>query len=175
MPTRSLRAGGPRASGVPAGGVRAGGSDGPGGYPGGAPAFIGYLAAGWRLGDPGAFLAHFRPVLHPDVVIRQPLARPQTGIAGFERQFLANFALLPGMTAAIVNWAAAGPTVFAEFDVTAPGGHRPLRMPACDRFTLSGGLITERVTYFDPAAVLAFAARHPRRWPALLRGLFMLR
>lgn len=141
------------------------------GYPGGAPAFIDYLAAGWQLGDPASFLAHFRPVLHPGVVIRQPGARPQTGIAGFERQFRVNFALLPGMTASIVNWAAAGSTVFVEFDVTAPGGRRPLRLAACDRFTLAGGLITERVTHFDPGAVLAFAARQPRRWPALLRGL----
>jgi ketosteroid isomerase-like protein len=130
--------------------------------------FIAHLAAGWQLAEPEAFIRHFRPLVHPDVVSRQPLRRPQTGIAVFEQQFRDLFRLLPGATATIKSWACAEPNIYVEFELHAPGGRRPLDMGTCDRFTLSGGLITERVVYSDPAPLLGFLARHPGRWPRLL-------
>src|ERR1035441_4573525 len=64
--------------------------------------------------------------------------------------------------------ACAEPNIYVEFELHAPGGRRPLDMGTCDRFTLSGGLITERVVYPGPGPLLGFLARHPGRWPRLL-------
>jgi hypothetical protein len=133
-------------------------------------AFVDHLAAGWQLSDPDAFVAHFRPVIHPDVISRQPLSKPRVGIDALEKQFRDIFRLLPGATAAIRSWGSAQPNVYVEFQISAPGGGRGFRMNTCDRFTLVNGSITERCVYFDPGALLAFALRRPGRWTALLRA-----
>ena len=139
----------------------------PGWHPG---FFVDHLAAGWRLGDPEAFVAHVRPAIHPDVVSAQPMSPVRTGRAALEEQFRGIFRMLPGATAAIRSWGSAEPNVYIEFELTAPAPRRRFRLHTCDRFTLAGGLITERAVYFDPAPLLAFLARHPRRWPAALRA-----
>jgi hypothetical protein len=133
-------------------------------------AFVEHLAAGWQLGEVEAFISHFRRVVHPDIVSRQPLSPPMAGIDAFEKQFRDTFRLLPGVTATIKSWGSAEPNVYVEWDVHAPGGRHPYRMNSLDRFTLEKGLITERAIYFAPGPLLAFIARHPRRWPAALHA-----
>jgi len=133
-------------------------------------AFIDHLAAGWQLGEPDAFISHFRPIVHPDVISRQPLSKPEKGIEAFERQFRDTFRLLPGVTATIKAWDAVQPHVYVEWDVYAPAGRHPYRMNSLDRFTLRDGMITERAIYFDGSALVGFIARHPRRWRAALKA-----
>jgi ketosteroid isomerase-like protein len=131
-------------------------------------AFIEHLAAGWRLGDAQAFIEHFRPIVCPDVISRQPLAKPQSGIDAFEKQFRDTFRLLPGVTATIKHWDAAEPHVYVEWDIHVPARRRAYRMNSLDRFTLRDGMIAERAIFFDGSALLGFILSHPSRWRAAL-------
>lgn len=129
---------------------------------------ITHLAAGWKLGDPDAFITHFRPIFHPDVISRQPLSPPRTGINALEKQFRYIFRLLPGATATICSWGSSEPNVYVEFELRAPSRRHSLQLRTCDRFTLTQGLVTERAVYFDPTVLFRFIARNPHRWPAAL-------
>jgi SnoaL-like domain len=132
--------------------------------------FINHLAAGWQLGGSEAFIQHFHPIFHPDVVSEQPLSRPRKGIDALESQFRQIFRILPGVTATICSWAASQPNVYVEFELHTPARNRPLELRTCDRFTISGGLITHRSVYFDSAVLLRFLACHPGRWHTALIG-----
>jgi hypothetical protein len=130
--------------------------------------FVNHLAAGWQLGDPDAFIAHFRPLIHPDVTSLQPLSAPAIGIDALENQFRGLFQLLPGVTATVRSWGSAEPNVFVEFELRAPARRHPLLLHTCDRFTLHHGQIAERAVYFDTVILLRFLARNPPRWPAAM-------
>jgi ketosteroid isomerase-like protein len=133
-------------------------------------AFIEHLAAGWRLGEGSAFIEHFRPIVCADVISRQPLAKPQTGVEAFEKQFRDTFRLLPGITATIKHWDAVDPQVYVEWDLEAPARPRPYTMNSLDRFTLRDGKIAERAIFFDASKLVAFILTHPARWPAALKA-----
>lgn len=123
--------------------------------------FIEHLAAGWRLGDAEAFIAHFRPVIDADVTSQQPLSSELLkGRSALEDEFRILFALLPGATAKILRWSATAPDVFVEFIVTVSSCDEPFTLETCDRFTLSEGRITDRRVYFDPRGLLDFVTRH---------------
>ncbi len=126
-------------------------------------ALVEYLGEGWRLGDPDAFTAHFRPVFHPQVISQQPLAPRRVGMDALESQFRLIFKLLPGVTAAIRSWGAGKPNVYVEFELQGP-----LTLRTCDKFTVSDGLITERSVFFDSTVLLGYLIRHPGRWHAAL-------
>ena len=130
--------------------------------------FIDYLAAGWHLGDPDAFIEHFYPVLHPQVVSEQPLAPRRIGAAALEDQFRQIFKLLPGCTATIEAWGAGEPNVYVDFELQTPRDRHPLRLRTRDRFTVVDGLITERSVCFDPTLLLLYLIRHPSQWRATL-------
>jgi hypothetical protein len=122
-----------------------------------------YLRAGWQLGDPDDFVAHFHPVFHPQVISLQPLGPQRVGVDALESQFRQIFKLLPGVTAAIRSWGAHEPNVYIEFELQGP-----LTLRTCDKFTVSDGLITERSVFFDSIVLLGYLIRHPGRWPAAL-------
>ena len=53
-------------------------------------------------------------ILHPDVVLIQPLSRPARGLAEAKRQFARIFALIPDLHAEVDGWSAAGDVVLAR-------------------------------------------------------------
>jgi len=126
---------------------------------------------GWAAGaGPEAFIAHFRPMLDPDVLLLGPQLPPLRGIEAFERHFVTPlFALMPDVRADVGRAAIGGETIFAELTIagTLRGGRR-VRLRACDRIELRDGLAVERETYFDPSPLLAALALSPRSWPVFL-------
>jgi hypothetical protein len=62
----------------------------------------------------------------------------------------------------VIDWRGDEHTVFIEFHLMGTLGGRPVRLHVCDRFSLEGGLVTERHSFFDPAPLLFTALRKPR-------------
>jgi len=129
------------------------------------------FAEGWAKGaGPAAFIAHFRPMLDPDVLLLGPQLPPLRGLEAFERRFVAPlFALMPDVRAVLGASAVRGETIFAELTITGTlRGGRRVRLRAFDRIALRDGLAVERETCFDPSPLLAALALSPRSWPVFI-------
>jgi ketosteroid isomerase-like protein len=129
--------------------------------------------------DPERFVARFADfwnspspqrlpeLLHPDVVLVQPLAPRTTGIEAAQAQFRRFAYCLPGLRADVDHWCANHDVLFIEFRLHTRIGATPIEWPNVNRLRLRDGKGIERVTYFDPLAVLPTLLRHPSigwRW-----------
>jgi ketosteroid isomerase-like protein len=130
-----------------------------------------FTAAWADPAGPEDFIDRFRPLLAPTIVLRQPKLPTIEGFEAFERRFVRPlFALLPDARAEVRTVAAAQRTVFLELTLrgTLAGG-RPVAWDVVDKVTVEDGLAIERISYFDPGALLAAVARSPRSWPTFAR------
>jgi ketosteroid isomerase-like protein len=128
-----------------------------------AEQFVAKFADFWRHPSP----QRLPDLLHPDVVLVQPLAPRTIGIEAAEAQFRRFFCSLPGLTADVDHWRGDDDIVFIEFRLRATIGHDVLEWPNVNRLQLRDGKGIERITYFDPLAVLPTLLRHPSiawRW-----------
>lgn len=126
--------------------------------------------------DPEQFVARFADfwkdpspqrmpeLLHPDVVLTQPLAPPMLGIADAQEEFRRIWRWLPDLRATVDRWSGDGSLVFIEFRLHTPAGRDVLEWPSVDRFVLRDDKAIERTTYFDPLAVLPALGRDPSLW-----------
>lgn len=106
-------------------------------------------------------------LLHPDVVLVQPLAPRTVGLEAAQAQFHRFCCALPGLTAAVDHWSGDTDIVFIEFRLRVSLGRDVLEWPNVNRLRLRDGKGIERITYFDPLAVLPTLLRHPSialRW-----------
>jgi hypothetical protein len=74
---------------------------------------------------------------------------------------------LPGLSADVDHWCGDSDMVFIEFRMRANVGGDSIEWPNVNRLRLCGGKGIERVTYFDPLAILPTLLRHPSialRW-----------
>jgi hypothetical protein len=132
--------------------------------------------------DPATFVASFQRywrapqldmldgILHPDVVLIQPLSRPARGLDAAKRQFARIFALIPDLHAEVDDWSSAGDVVFIEFRLIGTLGGRHIEWPAVDRFHLPGPLAMERISYFDSGPLVAALLMRPSCWPRVVRS-----
>jgi ketosteroid isomerase-like protein len=126
---------------------------------------------GWRAPrDAEAFVAHFNPMLSPDVRLIQPQLPTLVGRRAFYEQFAKPlFALIPDVHAEVERWAASGDALYIELTLSGMMAGTPLRWRACDRITLRDGVAVERESYFDPLPLLLAVIKTPRAWPGYLR------
>lgn len=93
---------------------------------------------------------------------------PRTvGIEAAQDQFRRFGCSLPGLTAEVDHWSGDDDVVFIEFRLRAIIGHELLEWPNVNRLRLRDGTGIERITYFDPLAVVPTLLRHPSiawRW-----------
>jgi ketosteroid isomerase-like protein len=136
-----------------------------------AESWLAGFTQGWRAPQgPDAFVAHFRPMLAPEVRLIQPQLATTTGLRAFEEDFVRPlFALFPDVRGEVERWAARGELLYIELTLYATLAGRPLSWRVCDRVTLRDGVAIERESYFDPAPLLTAIARRPRAWPTFLR------
>ena len=136
-----------------------------------ARAWVEGFADGWRKpGSAGAFAAHFRPLLAPDVRLIQPQLPTIEGHRAFEEEFAKPlFALIPDLRGDVERWGSRGDALYIELTLRGTLAGRPLSWRVCDRITLRDGVAIERESYFDPSPLIAAVARTPRAWPAFLR------
>jgi ketosteroid isomerase-like protein len=128
-----------------------------------AEEFVTKFADFWRYPSP----QRLPELLHPDVILVQPLAPRTVGIKAAQAQFRRFFRSLPGLTADVDHWRGDDDMVFIEFRLHATIGRDMLEWPNVNRLRLRDGKGIERITYFDPLAVLPTLLRHPSiawRW-----------
>jgi SnoaL-like domain len=103
-------------------------------------------------------------LLHSDVVLVQPLAPRMVGIEAAQSQFQRFWDVLPDLRADVDQWCGDGDLVFIEFRLHARIGKNRIEWPNVNRLLLRGDKAIERITYFDPLAILPTLARHPSAW-----------
>ncbi|WP_110319157.1 nuclear transport factor 2 family protein [Mycolicibacterium moriokaense] len=103
-------------------------------------------------------------LLHPNVVLMQPLAAPMIGIQAAQAEFRRFCYCLPDLRAHVDHWCADGNLVYIEFRLQARIGGDVIAWPNVNRLILHDGKAIERVTYFDPLAILPTLLRHPSLW-----------
>jgi SnoaL-like domain len=125
--------------------------------------FVTRFADFWRRPVP----QRLPDLLHADVVLVQPLAPRTVGIEAAQAQFHRFCYCLPELRADVDHWCANADIVFIEFRMRAQLGRDLLEWPTVNRLRLRAGKGVERITYFDPLAVLPTLLRHPSiawRW-----------
>jgi ketosteroid isomerase-like protein len=126
--------------------------------------------------DPEDFVARFADfwanpspqrlpeLLHPDVVLVQPLVAPMVGIQAAKADFQRIWSCLPDLRAHVDQWCGDGRLVFIEFRLRSRIGGDVIEWPAVNRLVLDEGKAIERATYFDPLAIAPALLRHPSIW-----------
>ncbi len=134
--------------------------------------FVALFTDGWR--DPGGieeFLAHFLPLMAPDVRLLQSIGPPIVGHAGVRRQFTALFDLLDDVRGKVTSWSVEGEVAHVELTISARLGGRTVRLETCDRLVIRDGTLVERRAYLEPLPLLRAIALTPRSWPKAARLL----
>lgn len=103
-------------------------------------------------------------LLHPDVVLMQPLAAPMIGIQAAQAEFHRFCCCLPDLRGHVDRWCGDGNLVFIEFRLHESIGGDVIDWPNVNRLVLHDGKAIERVAYFDPLAILPTLLRHPSIW-----------
>jgi SnoaL-like domain len=103
-------------------------------------------------------------LLHPNVVLVQPLAARMIGIQAAQAEFQRIWSCLPDLRAHVDRWCGDGDIVFIEFRLYARIGGKVAEWPNVNRLVLRDGKAIERVTYFDPLTILPTLLRHPSTW-----------
>jgi SnoaL-like domain len=103
-------------------------------------------------------------LLHPNVVLVQPLAGRMIGIEAAQAEFRRIWCCLPDLRADVDRWCGASDLMFIEFRLHARVGGQVMEWPNVNRLVLCDGKAIERVTYFDPLDVLPMLLRHPSIW-----------
>jgi ketosteroid isomerase-like protein len=142
-----------------------------------AKEFVQFFAAGWELGarDAESFFRHFRPRMHPDTALIQPIAPPARGPGALRELFEPLFKAIPDLTGTLRRWGQTDDGVFIELSLRGHLDSRPVEWTVVDRIILEDGLIRERRSYFDPAPLLRAVALRPRASLPLLLSLFRRR
>ncbi|MCP9622738.1 nuclear transport factor 2 family protein [Nocardia otitidiscaviarum] len=122
--------------------------------------FVAKFTDFWR--DPSA--ERMAEILHPDVVLLQPLAAPMHGIEAARAEFRGIWRMLPDLHARIDRWRGDSDVLFIEFRLRARVGRSLLEWPNIDRFVLRDGKAVLRTNYFDPLPVLGKVLVHPSLW-----------
>ena len=118
----------------------------------------------------------FVEILDPEVRLVQPLAPTIVGHAAFREQFGRLFELIPDLHGEVTGHTAEGDVVHIDMTLRGTLAGKPVEWDLCDRITLSDGLATERISYFDPLPLVVAIASRPRAWRASWRSLLpMLR
>jgi ketosteroid isomerase-like protein len=136
--------------------------------------------------DPEAFVTKFADfwndpapqrlpeLLHPDVVLMQPLAAPTIGIKAAQADFHRFLHCLPDLRGDVDRWYTDTNLVFVELRLHARIGGTVIEWPNVNRLVLREGKAIVRVTYFDPLAILPALVRHPSVWWRWWRSRTML-
>lgn len=115
----------------------------------------------------------FSVLLAEDVVLLQPHRPPIRGREAAAEDFRRLLTWLPTLHGIVDRAVEESGCVFIEWRMTFLVGNQTYAIPAVDRFVMEGGLVIERVVYFDQLALAAILLRRPSLWPGYVRYLFM--
>ena len=112
----------------------------------------------------------FAALMHPEVRLVQPLARPVHGTHEACEWFVGMLALVPDIRIAVDRWSGTSEALFIEWTATATFAGKPVRWSAVDRFRLADGKVLERIAYFDPLPLLGAVVARPSGWLRFVRS-----
>jgi len=142
-------------------------SEAAGGGEGAAADFAARFAGYWAAPTP----QRLETVLAERVRLVAPMTPSTTTLEDGKRTFAELLELIPDLRGEVHRWGATEDGVLIEFTLSGTAGGGPISWHAVDRFVLGAdGLATERVSYFDSAAIALVLARRPRAWPRLARS-----
>ena len=125
----------------------------------------------WRNPD----VAHFVSMLHPDVVLKQPVLPPIHGKNGGTRFFQRFLKWLPDVRGEVLEWSGAGDTLYIVWLLEASVGGKPFSMRAVDVIRIdSEGLIMEREAFYDSLHFFKVNLSRPFAWIPYWRFLGVL-
>lgn len=126
--------------------------------------FVERFAAGWRSHDAERLGA----LLHPEVILRQPLMPVLHGRSAAVRALGRFLQMFPDLQISIHDSVARGNVLFIEFSFAGSLGKRRVEWHLVDRIELADGLARSRVAYFDPWPLIRAVLLQPWMWFALL-------
>jgi ketosteroid isomerase-like protein len=123
------------------------------------------FADAWAHPDVDRFVA----LLHPDVVLLQPVTPPIRGRAAARSEFGRLLAFLPDMCGTMESTAVRGDTALIAWRLAFSLGGRPFELRIVDRLVVADGLIREREAYYDSLRFMIELVRRPGAWPRYWR------
>jgi ketosteroid isomerase-like protein len=113
----------------------------------------------------------FIELLHPEVVLHQPITPPIVGRDAARREFERLFRLLPDLCGTVDHWAADGDFLLIAWRLRATWGwSAPYEWPIADHIRVRDGLIIERRALFDSVGLFGAMLRGgPAAWVAYAR------
>jgi ketosteroid isomerase-like protein len=132
--------------------------------------FIPVFIEGWTRSQPEDWIDFFRPLVHPDVVVTQPMLPTAIGPEAYMNGFRNTFDLMRDMAVEVLSTAVSEDAVFIESRVSATIGGRRFSFDVADRFQFRDGLIYRRASYFDPMPIIVAVLLRPWVLPTVVRG-----
>jgi ketosteroid isomerase-like protein len=107
----------------------------------------------------------FVELLHPDVLLLQPVTRPIRGRAAARAEFTRLLRWLPDLCGTVDQTAVRDAVALIAWRLAFTLGRRPYELRIVDRLVVSDGLIREREAYYDSLRLMLDLIRRPRAWP----------
>jgi len=114
-------------------------------------------------------LERFMALLHPDVVLLQPVTKPIRGREAARREFTRLLAWLPDMRGVVDHWSADDATALIAWRLRFTLARRPFELRMVDRIVVADGLIREREAYYDSLGFMIALLGRPSAWPGYWR------
>jgi ketosteroid isomerase-like protein len=128
-------------------------------------AIIDAFARAWASPRVDGFIA----LLHPDVVLLQPVTPPIRGRDAARREFTRLLRWLPELHGSVDDAAAHGSVALIAWRLRFTLGAAPYELRIVDRLVIADGLIREREAYYDSLQLMIALLRRPRAWPGYWR------
>ena len=119
----------------------------------------------WADPDVDRFVA----LLHPDVLLLQPVTKPIHGREAGRREFARLLAWLPDLRGTVDQASAAGDAVLIAWRLAFTLGRAPYVLRIVDRIVVADRLIREREAYYDSLGFMLSLLRRPSAWGGYLR------
>jgi ketosteroid isomerase-like protein len=110
-------------------------------------------------------LERFMELLHPDVLLLQPVTRPIHGRDAARAEFSRLLRWLPDLRGTVDQSAVRDAVALIAWRLAFTLGRRPYELRIVDRLVVSDGLIREREAYYDSLRLMGVLLRRPRSWP----------
>ena len=111
----------------------------------------------------------FVALLHPDVILLQPVTKPIRGREAARAEFTRLLRWLPDLHGTVDHAAADRDVALIAWRLAFTLGGRPVELPIVDRIVVDGGLIRERRAYYDSLALITKVLRRPSAWMGYFR------
>jgi ketosteroid isomerase-like protein len=123
-------------------------------------AVIDGFSAAWAHPDLDRFMA----LLHPDVLLLQPVTKPIRGRAAARAEFAKLLGWLADLRGTVDHTAATGNVALIAWRLAFTLGGKPYELRIVDRLVIEDGLIREREAYYDSLGLMIALLGRPTGW-----------